>query len=115
MEVEITLDSQGIPHIRAKTRTDALFLQGWVTAHQRIFQMDYMLRQAVGTRAEVYREGFLDDDKTQRIPGLRNIAEQSWARRRTLPVGGRPRPCATRGGRATGESLCARTIPQWNC
>ncbi|NUN15888.1 MAG: penicillin acylase family protein [Myxococcales bacterium] len=74
---KITFDTYGVPHIHTKHRTDALFLQGWVTAKQRIFQMDYMRRQAMGTRAEVYGPSWLEDDKTKRILGLATLAKET--------------------------------------
>lgn len=71
---EIRFDAQGVPHIRAASRTDALFLQGWATAHQRLFQLDHMRRQAYGTQAAVYGEAWLADDKAKRVLGLRDLA-----------------------------------------
>lgn len=76
---EIRYDAQGVPHIRAASKTDALFLQGWATAHQRIFQMDYMRRQAYGTRAEVYGPEWVEDDKGKRVLGLKALAEANMA------------------------------------
>lgn len=76
---KIVYDLQGVPHIQAQQWTDALFLQGWVTAKQRVFQMDYMRRQALGTRAEVYGSAWLEDDKAKRILGLRGISEEAAA------------------------------------
>ena len=46
--VEVSRDDLGIPHIKAKTLDDALFVQGYVTAEDRMFQMDAMRRQAAG-------------------------------------------------------------------
>ncbi len=72
---EVRFDGQGVPHIRAASKTDALYLQGWVTAQQRLFQMDDMRRQAYGTRAEVYGTKWLADDKTKRVLGLQALAQ----------------------------------------
>ena len=76
---EIRFDAQGVPHIRAASRTDALFLQGWVTAHQRLFQLDSMRRQAYGTQAAVYGPSWLADDKAKRVLGLRALAVENLA------------------------------------
>lgn len=76
---EIRFDAQGVPHIRAGSRTDAMYLQGWVTAHQRIFQMDSMRRQAYGTQAAAYGPAWLQDDKGKRVLGLRPLAEANLA------------------------------------
>jgi len=71
---EIRFDAQGVPHIRAASKTDALYLQGWVTAQQRMFQMDDMRRQAYGTRSEIHGSKWLADDKTKRVLGLKSLA-----------------------------------------
>ena len=79
-KAEIRFDAQGVPHIRAASKPDALYLQGWVTAQQRIFQMDDIRRQAYGTRSEVYGAKWLQDDKSKRVLGLKTLAEAnlSW-------------------------------------
>ena len=45
-------DALGVPHIRAATEEDALFVQGYVTAQDRLFQMDGLRRSTAGTLAE---------------------------------------------------------------
>jgi penicillin amidase len=37
---QITQDREGIYHVRANNEEDAFFLQGWVHARDRLFQMD---------------------------------------------------------------------------
>lgn len=76
---ELRLDAQGIPHIRAASKADALYMQGWITAQQRIFQMDDMRRQAYGTRAEIHGDKWLGDDKTKRVLGLADLAKANLA------------------------------------
>lgn len=78
-KAEIRYDAQGVPHIRAASKTDALYLQGWVTAQQRIFQMDDIRRQAYGTRAEIHGVKWLADDKSKRVLGLKALAEANLA------------------------------------
>ena len=50
---EITRDTSGIAHIRAGNEHDLFFLQGYVHAQDRLFQMDTARRQASGTLAEL--------------------------------------------------------------
>ncbi|GMV42185.1 MAG: hypothetical protein AMXMBFR64_39010 [Myxococcales bacterium] len=76
---EIRFDAQGVPHIRAASRTDSMYLQGWVTAHQRLLQLDSMRRQAYGTQAAVYGPAWLDDDKSKRVLGLKGLAVANLA------------------------------------
>ena len=43
---QITQDTEGIYHVRANNEADAFFLQGWVHARDRLFQMDQNRRLA---------------------------------------------------------------------
>src|SRR5690349_8964843 len=49
----VRFDARGEPHIRAANLEDALFLQGYVTAQDRLWQMDGLRRFAGGTLAEI--------------------------------------------------------------
>src|SRR6185312_2505419 len=48
--VEVVRDQLGAPHIHAQTIDDALFVQGYVTAEDRMFQMDALRRDRKSTR-----------------------------------------------------------------
>lgn len=50
--VEICRDPWGIPHIRAAVERDLFFAQGFATAQDRLWQMDFDRRQALGRWAE---------------------------------------------------------------
>ena len=73
-------DVDGIAHIVAADQHDLFFLQGWVHATDRMFQMDVTRRQASGTLAELLGAGALPSDAEARTIGLRRAAE------RGLPV-----------------------------
>ncbi len=81
--VEVSRDGLGIPHIKAKTLEDALFAQGYVTAEDRMFQMDAMRRLAAGELSEVFGPSTLESDVESRRLRLRRVAEQIYA---TLPA-----------------------------
>src|SRR5579872_5770515 len=51
--VEVLRDAQGVPHIRAGNLDDLLFAQGYVTAQDRLWQMDILRRVAAGDMAEI--------------------------------------------------------------
>ena len=70
-------DIDGIAHIRASNEHDLFFLQGWVHAGDRLFQMDVTRRQASGTLAELLGQGALPSDVQLRTIGLRRAAERS--------------------------------------
>jgi penicillin amidase len=80
--VEVVRDDLGIPHIKAKTLEDALFVQGYVTAEDRMFQMDAMRRLAAGELSEVFGPATLETDLDSRRLRLRHVAEQIYT---TLP------------------------------
>lgn len=69
-------DDLGVPHISAGTQDDALFVQGYVTAQDRLFQMDLVRRTAAGELAEVFGPGALASDREARLLRLRRLAEQ---------------------------------------
>ncbi len=75
----ITRDVHGIAHIRAGNEHDLFFLQGWVHAEDRLFQMDLTRRQASGTLAELFGPSALSGDVQFRTFGLRRAAEVSFA------------------------------------
>ena len=96
-------DGNGIAHIRAGTRHDLFFLQGWVHAQDRLFQMDVRRRQAGGTLAELLGPAALPTDVQLRTIGLHRAAARSLPalsgrrqggagrlRRRRQRLGGRP-------------------------
>ncbi|MEW6729709.1 MAG: penicillin acylase family protein [Acidobacteriota bacterium] len=56
-KVEVIRDKFGIPHIFAKRLEDAVFMQGFLHAQDRFFQMDVTRRTAEGTLAEVLGPG----------------------------------------------------------
>ncbi len=76
-EAEVSRDAAGIPHIRADNEHDLFFLQGWVHAEDRLFQMDMQRRQAAGTLAELLGPGALPSDVQLRTIGLQRAAVRS--------------------------------------
>src|SRR5690242_21717034 len=50
--VTVRFDKVGVPHIQASNLEDALFVQGYVTAQDRLFQMDALRRYNGGDLAE---------------------------------------------------------------
>src|SRR5260370_934238 len=50
--VEILFDRWGVPHIYAKDTDDLFFAQGWITARDRLFQLDLWRRIGSGRLAD---------------------------------------------------------------
>jgi len=76
----VTRDRHGVPHVEAANEHDLFFLNGWVDAEDRLFQMDAARRQAAGTLAELLGPAALPSDVELRTIGVRRAAE------RTLPA-----------------------------
>ncbi|MEN6559405.1 MAG: penicillin acylase family protein [Acidobacteriota bacterium] len=76
---EIVRDPGGIAHIRAANEHDLFFLNGYVHAEDRLFQMDVLRRTAGGTLAELVGPAALPQDVQFRTLGLRRAAARSWA------------------------------------
>jgi len=74
-KVRVVRDEHGVPTIEAATLDDLFFAQGYVTAQDRLWQMDLMRRAAAGELSEVIGEDTLKMDREQRILGLRVAAE----------------------------------------
>ena len=77
--VSVVRDRFGVPHISARNDHDVYFMQGYIHAGDRFFQMDASRRQASGTLAELLGPTALPGDVQLRTLGLRRGAERSLA------------------------------------
>ncbi|MBI4873637.1 MAG: penicillin acylase family protein [Acidobacteria bacterium] len=82
----IARDALGVAHIRAASAEDAIFLQGYVTAQDRLWQMDGLRRLAGGELAEVVGPRALESDLEARRLRLKRLAERQAA---AAPAGDR--------------------------
>lgn len=73
----VTRDAIGVPHINAATWQDAIFLQGFVTAQDRMWQMDALRRLASGELAEVVGSQALPSDQEARRLRLGRLADEA--------------------------------------
>ena len=71
-------DALGVPHIQAGNWEDAIFLQGYVTAQDRLWQMDALRRLAAGELAEIVGSGALSLDTEARHLRMRRVAEEHY-------------------------------------
>ena len=76
-KVSVIRDPQGVPTIEAASLTDLFYAQGYVTAQDRLWQMDILRRFAKGRISEVVGPDGLEHDKQQRILGLAQIAHRA--------------------------------------
>ena len=68
-------DKLGIPHIQAGNEQDAFFAQGFATAQDRLWQMDYFKRRALGRLSEILGPTEIEQDTVSKTVGLETIAE----------------------------------------
>ena len=72
--VEIVRDRFGVPHIRARNEHDAFFAQGFATAQDRLWHMDYDRQRALGRWASWVGPSGLIEDRLMRTMGLEAAA-----------------------------------------
>jgi penicillin amidase len=77
--VNVVRDGHGVPAIEAGNLQDLFFAQGYVTAQDRLWQMDVMRRFGAGELSEILGPDLLKVDREQRILGLRAAAKKSIA------------------------------------
>ena len=64
--VKVFRDRYGIPHMKAESELDAFFAQGFVTAQDRLWHMEYDRRRGSGRWAEAVGESGVAQDKMMR-------------------------------------------------
>jgi penicillin G amidase len=84
-KVTVRRDERGIPYIEAKNDHDLYLAQGYVTASDRLWQMDLLRRTARGELAEILGNNALEDDKRHRTFGFGQIAEAEAAHASARP------------------------------
>jgi penicillin G amidase len=75
--VTVRRDERNIPYIEAKSDADLYFVQGYVTAQDRLWQMDLLRRTARGETAEVFGRTTIEEDKRWRKFQFSQLAETS--------------------------------------
>lgn len=86
--VTVRRDAHGVPHIEAANEDDLFVAQGFVTAQDRLWQMDAFRRNANGELAEILGPSLVEHDRAQRVLQFRNTAQRVYA---NLPVADRKR------------------------
>jgi penicillin amidase len=76
--VTVRRDAHGVPHIEAATQNDLFTAQGYITAQDRLWQMDLYRRHAGGELAEILGASLVAHDKAQRVLGFRKAAHRVY-------------------------------------
>ena len=77
--VTVARDEHGVPHISAASQDDLWVTQGYVTAQDRLWQMDTLRRNANGELAEILGRALVKHDEAQRVLEIRNTAHRVYA------------------------------------
>ena len=75
--VTVRRDERGIPYIEATNDADLYFAQGYVTASDRLWQMDLLRRTVRGELSEIFGNTVLGQDKTHRVFGFAGILDEA--------------------------------------
>ncbi|HTA68290.1 MAG TPA: penicillin acylase family protein [Bryobacteraceae bacterium] len=78
-QVEILRDHWGVPHIYAATTHDLFFAQGYITAKDRLFQIDLWRRAGTGRLAEILGPSAVERDKLARAVNYRGDWNAEWS------------------------------------
>src|SRR5215813_11828884 len=77
--VTIRRDERGIPYIEAANDEDLYFAQGYITASDRLWQMDLQRRTARGQLSEIFGNAALAQDKLHRRFGFGKMIDEAAA------------------------------------
>ena len=77
--VNVYLDDRLVPHIFAEQENDAYFVQGYIHAKNRLWQMEFQTHAAAGRISEIVGEKALQFDRNQRRIGMVFAAENALA------------------------------------
>ena len=78
-EVVVHYDAQLIPHVFAQNDHDLYKAQGYLTAKHRLWQIEFQTYAASGRLSEIFGEGALEYDRTERRRGMGYGADQAMA------------------------------------
>ncbi|MGE0556596.1 MAG: penicillin acylase family protein [Gemmatimonadales bacterium] len=85
--VELVVDRRGVPHVFASDELDAYRVLGWVTARDRLFQLELQTRAGAGRLTEWIGEQGLDADRLARRLGFTRMVERVMAEIDTASAG----------------------------
>ena len=78
-DAQIIVDFWGIPHIYAANDHDALFLQGYNAARDRLWQIDLWRKRGLGLLARDFGPSYVAQDRAARMFLYRGDMTKEWA------------------------------------
>jgi penicillin amidase len=85
-KVQVIYDDRLVPHIFAENEEDLYFMQGYVTAQHRLWQMEFQTHAAAGRISEIVGKAAIDFDRGNRRKGMMFGAERAIAQMDTIPL-----------------------------
>lgn len=111
----VVIDDRGVPHVFAQNQEDLFFLQGYLTARDRLWQMDFQTRFAAGRLSEVVpvesEAAALEHDREFRRMGMVIAAERLVEKTMSNPETRSIVEAYSRGVNAWIESLSPSEYP----
>ncbi len=77
-QVEVIVDTWGVPHIYAGSAEDLFLAQGFNVARERLFQLDLWRRRGLGLLAEAFGSSFVEQDRARRLFLYRGDMQREW-------------------------------------
>jgi len=108
---EIYLDDRLVPHIFAGSEADAYYLQGYIHARFRLWQMEFQAYAAAGRISELIGPKALGFDREKRRLGMIYAAEKTIAETEKNPVSKEEADAYTAGVNAYITSLKESDLP----
>ena len=110
-KAEVYFDERLVPHIFAENDEDLYFVQGYIHAKFRLFQMDLQTKAAEGRASEIAGARAVNYDKEQRRLGMRFAAENALTEMQKDPVSWAIFSAYTKGVNAYIHSLKESEVP----
>ncbi len=110
-KAEVYFDERLVPHVFAENDNDAYFIQGYLHAKFRLWQMDLQVRSAAGRESELAGEGRVNHDRDFRRLGMVYAAENSLKLMEADPVIKATCDAYTAGVNAYINSLTEASLP----
>lgn len=108
---DVYFDERLVPHVFAENDEDLYFIQGYLHAKFRLFQMDLQTKAAEGRASEIAGDKAINFDKTQRRLGMRFAAENAMKEIEKDPLSKSIFDAYTNGVNAYINSLTEAKIP----
>lgn len=77
-EASISIDRDGIAHLRAGSLEDLWLVQGFNAARDRLWQLDLWRKRGLGLLAADFGPGFLEQDRAARLTLYRGDMDAEW-------------------------------------